>query len=44
LREASIEAAVAAMPDAADIYERNIETLERLGWDGWNALKGSRHE
>jgi hypothetical protein len=44
LREASIEAAVAAVPDAADIYERNIETLERLGWDGWNALKGTAHE
>jgi len=38
LREASIERAVASTPDAADIYERNIETLERLGREGWAAL------
>jgi hypothetical protein len=36
LREASIERAVDAFPDAADIYERNMETLRRLGHDGWN--------
>ncbi len=39
LREASIDAAVAAFPDAADIYERNIATLQRLGWTGWQALQ-----
>lgn len=38
LREASIGRAVAAFPDAADIYERNIETLERLGHAGWKKL------
>ena len=38
LRESSIEAAVAAFPDAADIYERNIETLRRLGHAGWQKL------
>ena len=38
LRESSIDAAVAAFPDAADIYERNIETLERLGPDGWRRV------
>lgn len=38
LRERSIDAAVAAFPDAADIYERNIETLRRLGIDGWRRL------
>jgi uncharacterized protein len=38
LREASIERAVEAFPDAAQIYERNIDTLRRLGWDGWRAL------
>lgn len=38
LREASIDRAVTAFPDAADIYERNIETLERLGHAGWQAL------
>lgn len=38
LREDSIERAVAAFPDAADIFERNIETLEKLGPDGWARL------
>lgn len=38
LRESSIDRAVAAFPDAADIYERNIETLRRIGHDGWRRL------
>ncbi len=38
LRESSIEKAVAAFPDAADIYQRNIETLQRLGHAGWARL------
>lgn len=38
LREASLDRAVAAFPDAADIYERNIETLEKLGHEGWDKL------
>ncbi len=38
LREASIERAVAAFPEAETIYERNIETLQRLGIEGWQAL------
>lgn len=38
LREASIERAVAAFPEAEKIYERNIATLEALGQTGWNAL------
>ena len=38
LREASIDAAVAAFPEAASIYERNIETLRRLGMQGWHRL------
>lgn len=38
LRESSIDRAVQAFPDAGDIYERNIDTLRRLGWDGWRAL------
>jgi hypothetical protein len=36
LREDSIARAVAAYPDAAAIYERNIETLRRLGARGWD--------
>jgi uncharacterized protein len=38
LREASVERAVAAIPDAAVIFERNIETLRRLGVDGWRQM------
>jgi hypothetical protein len=39
LREASVERAVAAFPEAAGIYEKNIATLRRLGHPGWRALK-----
>jgi len=38
LREASIERAVAAFPEAATIYERNVESLRALGPAGWHAL------
>ncbi len=38
LREESIERAVAAFPDASAIFEKNIETLQRLGLDGWRRL------
>jgi hypothetical protein len=38
LREESIDRAVKAFPDASDIFERNIETMQRLGHDGWAAL------
>lgn len=38
LRESSIDRAVAAFPDAADIFERNIETMEKLGHEGWRKL------
>lgn len=38
LREASITRAVAAYPDADQIAERNIATLQQLGKAGWDAL------
>jgi len=38
LREDSIARAVTAFPDAETIYERNIETLRRLGAVGWRKL------
>ena len=38
LREASVDQAVAAFPDAAAIFEKNIETMKRLGKEGWDAL------
>ena len=44
LREASIASAVAAMADTGDIYRRNLETLRKLGIDGWRALmRGDDH-
>ena len=39
LREASIDRAVAAFPDPEAIFEANIQTLEKLGADGWAALQ-----
>jgi hypothetical protein len=38
LREASIDRAVAAFPDASKIFEANMETLDKLGIDGWKQL------
>ncbi len=38
LREASIDRAVAAFPEAEDIFEKNIDTMRALGHAGWNAL------
>ena len=38
LREASIDKAVQAYPDASLIFERNIEVLNKLGLAGWEAL------
>jgi hypothetical protein len=40
LREASIERAVEAFPDVAQIYGRNQETLRRLGLAGWEKWMG----
>jgi len=38
LREASVERAAEAMSDPDEIYRRNIDTLRKLGVDGWKAL------
>lgn len=38
LREASIDKAVEAYPDASLIFERNMEVLNKLGHAGWEAL------
>ncbi len=38
LRESSIDQAVEAFPDAANIYETNMETLRKLGHEGWKKL------
>lgn len=39
LREASIDRAVEAFPQAETIYEKNMQTLKRLGYAGWEALE-----
>ena len=39
LREDSLSKATAAFPDAAEIYERNIATMQQLGLEGWRALE-----
>jgi uncharacterized protein len=38
LRESSVDRAVAAFPDAEDIFEKNMETMEALGIDGVKKL------
>ena len=38
LREDSIERAVEAFPEASEIFDKNIETMEKLGHDGWDKL------
>ncbi|AJY14183.1 DUF1415 domain-containing protein [Burkholderia dolosa] len=45
LREDSIARAVDAFPDASAIYEKNQETLRRLGHDGWREwMRGPRDD
>jgi uncharacterized protein len=38
LRESSVERAVTTHPDTTTIYRKNIETLRRLGHEGWRRL------
>lgn len=38
IRESSIDQAVAAFPDAAQIYQRNIALLQQMGINGWEKL------
>lgn len=38
IREDSIEKAAQAFPDPAVIFERNIETLQKMGREGWEEL------
>jgi hypothetical protein len=39
LREASVDRAVEAFPEAEAIFENNLRTLETLSADGWAALQ-----
>ena len=38
LREESVDRAVAAFPDPEAIFETNMETMQKLGAEGWAAL------
>lgn len=38
LRESSVDKAVAAFPEADQIFEKNIETMKKLGHEGWDKL------
>ncbi len=42
LREDEVDRAVKAFPEAESIFEKNIDTLESLGIDGWKALSIER--
>jgi hypothetical protein len=44
LREESIDRAVQAFPEAETIFERNMQTMERLGAAGWAALGTDREK
>ena len=44
LRETSIEKAVAAFPDAAIIFEKNMATMEKLGKEGWEKLRSEEYK
>jgi hypothetical protein len=39
LREASVARAVAAFPEASDLFEKNIATMSKLGRAGWQKLR-----
>ena len=43
LREDSIDRAVAAFPEAETIYARNMQVLEDIGAEGWQALDVGAH-
>ncbi len=38
IREDSIDRAVEAFPEAEAIFETNMETMEKLGLEGWEKL------
>ena len=38
LREESVSRAVAGFPEAGEIFGRNMQTMEKLGHDGWRKL------
>jgi hypothetical protein len=43
IREASMDQAVAAFPEASEIFETNMRTLTSLGLEGWTQLDVKAH-
>lgn len=43
LRESSVDAALTALPEAAQLVEKNLDTLRSLGNDGWETLMQRVH-
>ena len=41
IREASMDRAVAAFPEAETLYEANMATMQRLGVEGWETLQAA---
>lgn len=39
LREASLDSATDAIPEGSDIVDRNLATLTRMGYPGWEAVQ-----
>ena len=44
LREESVDRAVAAFPEAESIFEKNMQTMEELGLEGWAKLGVGRSQ
>jgi len=41
LREESVERAIEGYGDTSEIFEKNGETLRKLGWEGWRKVMGA---
>ena len=44
LREESVDRAVAAFPEAESIFEKNMQTMQELGLEGWAKLGVARSQ
>jgi len=44
LREGSVLRATQSMTDTSEIYRSNLQTMQSLGLDGWQALTRTIHE
>jgi len=44
LREGSVLRPTQSMTDTSEIYRSNLQTMQSLGLDGWQALTRTIHE